>query len=104
MRAVRSFLERTIERIDERGDDLTPGDLRDMRDDAHTALLKMQTEDLDPLVRVIRPTDVEKIEGDDRGCLLFIKGKDGETGPIYIIQPAVLTMAMEVLRSARVIP
>lgn len=103
LRAVRSFLERTMERIDAHGEDLTPAEIRDIRDDAHTALLKLQTEDLEPLVRVIRPADVEKLDGDDRGCLLFLKGQDGATGPVFIIQPSVLTAALEVLRNKRVI-
>jgi hypothetical protein len=90
LRAIRSFLERTIERIDENGEDLTPGDLRDMRDDAHTALLKMQTEDLTPLVKSIRAADVEKVEGDQRGALLFLKTDDGSIGPVWVIAPAVV--------------
>jgi len=102
-RAIRSFLERTMERIDEHGDELTSADLRDIRDDAHTALLKMETEDLDPMVRVIRPADIEKLEGDDRGCLVFLKGQDGATGPILIVQPSVLLAAVDVLKRARLI-
>lgn len=104
LRTVRSFLERMIDTVDGKLDGLTPAEARELRDDAHTALLKMQTEDLQPLVQVIRAADIEKLEGDDRGALLFMKGQEGATGPVLIIQPAVLQIAHEILRKGRVIP
>jgi hypothetical protein len=99
-RVVRTTLERIVMRLDEIEDDASPSDLRDLKSDANDALIRLMA-DQEPHVRVIRAEDVEKIEGDGRGGLLFLKGADGGVGPVWVVAPAVIALMQDVVARSR---
>lgn len=103
-RTARLTLERIIEALDDQIiPDAGPNEyaLRELRDEAHTALIMLRTED--PTVRVVRADGVERMDGDGRGVLIFLKSDDdtGGIGPILLLHPEVVRDAHDTLARAR---
>jgi len=100
-------LARVAERLDELETDThdphNPADrarLKEMQADllqAQTEVATMHSE------RVILARDVERIEGDDRGALVFLRGRDGCPGDVLVVEPSVIRTAYDVLERPRAV-